>query len=423
MSSGSWSPERATGFLLERGMFGIEPGVGPMRDLLAALGDPQASLRKIHVVGTNGKSSTARFAAHLAAAAGSRAGAFLSPHLTGFEQRILLPGPAGPVESSAGEFAVAVGTVAVAAEKLEGDWTNGRSLTQFELVTAAAFLQMAEAGVEVGVIEAGMGGRFDATNVLGSGVVALTSVGFDHEAWLGNDLASIAAEKLAVVGKGDVLVVGADPDPAVAGSIADAVAREGVRLVRAPADPGEAIELAAVGSFQRRNFALALAAVVELCGQVPAAAVEQVAASVTVPGRLEPIGTAPDTYVDAAHNPDGIRALAAELVDLAGGRDVVAVVGILADKDASGMFGAMLGRVKSLVVTSAGGPRSIEAAELGRIAVGAGFPEPKVEPDPRRAVESARVLAGADGLVVCTGSIQLVGELVSEPGQRVVTAL
>jgi len=413
------SREEALSFLLDRGMFGIEPGVEAMRELLLALGDPQLSFRKIHVVGTNGKSSTARFAVNLCARRGLRAGGFLSPHLTGFRQRVLLPGAAGPIESGEGQFADAIGTVAAAVEEIEDGGT--RRITQFEAVTAAAFLLMAREGVEVGVVEAGLGGRLDATNVLGGGAVVLTSVSLDHCEWLGETVEAIAHEKLAVVAPGDTLVVAPGLPAEVAGAVAAATAVSGRTAVIAPSDPGDGIELAAAGGFQRRNLALAATAVGELVGTCSTEELAAVAASVTVPGRLQQVGERPDVFVDGAHNVEAMRTLAHEVGALAHGREVTAVVGVLSDKDASGMLDAMLGHVSNLVVTCPQGPRALPAVELASVATRRGLPLADTIADPRAALERAIGIAGPDGIVVCAGSLQLAGELLSAPGERQVT--
>lgn len=424
MSGAPRSRDEAIGFLLERGMFGIEPGTGTMTELLAALGDPQLSFAKLHVVGTNGKSSTARFAAHLAAAAGRVAGAYVSPHLTGFEQRVLLPGSGGAPEEATSElFVDSLGEVIERALELESAGDRQRSVTQFELVTATAFLMMQRAGVEVGVVEAGMGGRLDATNVLGSGVVALTSIGLDHQQWLGDDLASIAREKLAVVRQGDMLAVAPGLPDEVRAAVEEAAERSGRDAVIAPGDPGEAVELAALGSFQRCNLALAIESVAALVGRPDIRDVEAVADRVTVPGRLELVERAPDTFVDSAHNVEGVAALVGELGSLADGRRTVFVVAVLADKDASGMIALMQPLADAVVTTRPEVERALDAGDLAGIARSVGVEAVEAVTDPRAAVERARSLAGPDGVVVCAGSIQLAGEILSEPGSRQVTGL
>lgn len=423
MSGGVWSPERAAGFLLERGMFGIEPGTAGIEELLARLGDPQLSFRKLHVVGTNGKSSTARYAAHLLARRGIRAGAFLSPHLAGFEQRVLVPATVGPVECDPGRFADAAGSVIEAAVELEGEWDDRRVLTQFELVTATAFLLLSRHGVDAAAIEAGMGGRLDSTNVLGEGVVCLTSVSLDHTEWLGADVGSIAREKLAVVRPGDALVVSPRLPAGVEAAIDEAVERSGRPLTVASDEAADRIGFAALGDFQRCNLAIAAAAVRTLLDSDDPVAVRDVAAEVVIPGRLQRISERPEVLVDCAHNPEAAARLIDEVGSIAAGRPVVAVIGVLADKDASGMLDAILGGVKSLFVTTPDSPRALPASELARIAGEIGDRRVEVIERPREALAAAVREAGEDGLVICAGSIALIGELVHEAHERTVTAL
>src|SRR4051794_23775551 len=184
-------------------------GLERIRRLLTALGSPQAAFRAVHVVGTNGKSSTTRFAAAMLEAHGLRAGAYLSPHLTTFAERIRI----GDADLPGDDFGAAVERAAEAARKVERGLEDGELVTQFELLTAAAFSALAEAGVDVAVVEAGLGGRWDATNVLDAPVVVLTNVGLEHTRWLGPTVRDIAQEKLAVVragGDGVTLVLGDD---------------------------------------------------------------------------------------------------------------------------------------------------------------------------------------------------------------------
>ena len=404
-------------------MFGMRPGLDRIRLLLSRLGNPQLEFRPIHIVGTNGKSSTARFAAHLLAERGLAAGAYISPHLIGFEERVLLPAANGVREATADEFADAVGTVMGAVDGVEPELPNDDRITQFEIVTAAAFELFRRNGVEAAAIEAGMGGRFDATNVLGTGVVALTSVGLDHTQWLGGDRSAIAAEKLAVVKPGDLLVLAAEAGQGLDAELAEAASRSGRPLMTAGAVPGDGIELAAAGSFQLRNIALAEKAVDALLGESDPAAVARVAAKVRIPGRLMKVASTPDTWVDAAHNPDGIAQLAGELGSIALGRDIVCVFGVLADKDHKSMCSELVDKIKVVIATEPENPRSLSAARLAESLRLAGHSEVLTEPDPRQALAKAREIAGRDGVVLATGSVHLVGDLLSEPGQRTVTAL
>ncbi len=200
----TWSAARAERHLLSLELFGMRFGLERMRRLLTALGSPQSSFRAIHVVGTNGKSSTVRFAEAMLEAHGVRSGAYLSPHLTTFAERIRV----GCADVTPLEFGRTVERAAKAAKKVERGLDEDDKVTQFELLTAAAFSELSRAEVDVAVIEAGLGGRYDATNVLNAPVVVLTNVGLEHTRWLGPTITDIAGEKLAVVPAGGTVVCG-----------------------------------------------------------------------------------------------------------------------------------------------------------------------------------------------------------------------
>src|SRR5690349_6051336 len=251
----TWDLARAEEHLLSLELFGMRFGLERMRRLLTVLGSPQERFRAVHVVGTNGKSSTVRFTAALLEAHGVRTGSYLSPHLTSYAERIRI----GDADISARDFAAAIQRTAAAAAKVNR--TSDEPVTQFELLTAAAFSELARREVEVAVVEAGLGGRCDSTNVLGAEVVVLTNVGLEHTRWLGPTIRDIAGEKLAVVREGATLVLGDDqPD------VAELAAATGARIVRpepvVAASPGRARLAAApaLPGYQRGNFAVAQAA-------------------------------------------------------------------------------------------------------------------------------------------------------------------
>ncbi|MDP9399898.1 MAG: Mur ligase family protein, partial [Actinomycetota bacterium] len=228
-----WTAREAERWLLSREMFGMRLGLERMRALLAALGDPAPAPALVHVVGTNGKSSTVRMTAAILERHGLRAGGYLSPHLVSFTERIRV----GDADLGDDAFAAAVARTAQAAEGVERRLGEDR-VTQFEALTAAAFVALEGHRLDVAVLEAGLGGRHDATNVVDAGVVVLTNVDLEHTRWLGDTIAAIAREKLAVLGPGATLVVGADLHPDALAEAELAAARHGARLVRAPADPG-----------------------------------------------------------------------------------------------------------------------------------------------------------------------------------------
>jgi dihydrofolate synthase/folylpolyglutamate synthase len=377
--------------------FGWRLGLERMHKLTTALGLPQHRFASIHVVGTNGKSSVTRMAAALLEAHGVPSGACLSPHAARWTERTLIRGE----EISPGAWAEAVEQVAHAAEAVNRTLEEGDVVTEFEAATAATFVALARARVEAAAIEAGLGGRLDATNTIPSRVTVLTSIGLDHTEWLGETELEIAAEKLAVLRDQTTLVLGLVSAPVR--ELAERTAAEhGARLLVAPEDPGPSLQLRAPGGFQRRNFALAAAAVEAFLGELDPETVAAVAARVEVPGRLERIAAAPPTYLDAAHNPDGAAALAEALPAVVEGRRVVACLAVLADKDAAAMVAALAPALDAAVCTEVPpealrahgrpGARSRPAAELAVLLEEAGV-RAEAEPDFAAAMRRARELA------------------------------
>jgi dihydrofolate synthase/folylpolyglutamate synthase len=422
---------QAEEYLLSLELFGMRFGLDRMHRLMTVLGLPQRRFASIHVVGTNGKSSTVRFCAAILERHGLRTGSYTSPHLGSFRERIEV----GEKPVAEADFAAAVARAAQAAELVNRTAEPDDQVTQFEALTAAAYHELARRGVEVAVIEAGLGGRFDATNVIPSKVQVLTSVGLEHTRWLGPTLRDIAEEKLDVVRDHATLVTGeldaesravaervarerhatlVAVDPAGAGDLAHADAGR-----FAPADLG--LALRAPGRFQRGNFAIAAAAAEAFLGRpLDAAAVESAARETTIPGRVEIVADDPLTVYDGAHNPAGARALAESLGDVFGERRPrVAVIGVLEDKDAAAMLGALLPHVDRAVYTRSRNPRALSPATLASLAGQLGGPPAETVADPRAAVAHARSLAGPEGAVVATGSIYLVADLVrADPSAR-----
>jgi len=384
-------------------------GLDRMHRLTTALGMPQHRFASIHVVGTNGKSSVARMTVALLEAHGVSAGACVSPHAASWRERTLVHGEG----IGAAEFAAAVGRVAQAAEVVNRSLDEGEAVTQFEAATAATFVALAAARVQVGVIEAGLGGRLDATNTIPSRVTVLTSVGLDHTEWLGETEAEIAAEKLAVLRDHSTLVVGRVSPEVMA--LAEQTAREqGARLIRAPEDLGPELRLRSPGGFQRRNFALAMTAAEAFLGELDPERVAAVATTLTIPGRLERVAEDPPAFLDAAHNPDGAAALAEALPEVAGGRPVVACLAILADKDAAAMVAALAPALDRAVCTEIPteelrahgrpGATSHPAAELVRLCDAEGLPA-EAEPHFGEALDRARSLAlESSGALLVAGS-------------------
>jgi dihydrofolate synthase / folylpolyglutamate synthase len=402
------TPDQAEAYLLDLELFGMRFGLDRMHKLMTVLGMPQRRFASIHVVGSNGKSSTVRMIAAILERHGIRTGSYTSPHLRSFAERIEV----GEQPVSGSDFAAAVSRVAHAAELVNRTAEPDDRVTQFEALTAAAYHELARRGVEVAVIEAGLGGRYDATNVIPSKVQVLTSVGLEHTRWLGPTLTDIAEEKLDVVRRLGTLVTG-DLQPEVEAVADRVVAERGAKLVRAPAEAE--VPQRALGSFQRTNFALARTAAAAFLGdRLDQSAVDRAAAEVEVPGRMQVVGERPLVIHDGAHNPAGAAALAAALPEVVEGRRTVAVIGVLDDKDAAGMLRELLPRADAVVFTRSANPRSLSPATLVSVAAQLGGPPAEAVGDPGAAVERARELAGPDGAVVATGSIYLIADLVRE---------
>ncbi len=386
-------------------------GLERMHRLNTALGMPQNRFASIHVVGTNGKSSVTRMIAALLEAHGLRTGACVSPHPERWSERVLIGGE----QIDEGAFAAAVERTAQAAETVKRGLEEDDAVTQFEVATGAAFVAFAAARVQVAVIEAGLGGRLDATNTIPSKVTVLTSIGLDHTELLGETELEIAAEKLAVLRDQTTLVRGR-VSAAVAELAGRTATERGAKLVIAPEDPGEEVKLRAPGRFQRRNFALASAAAEAFLGTtLDSAVVAEVAATLAVPGRLERIGDDPLTFLDVAHNPDGAAALAEALGEVLGGRPVVACLAALADKDADAMIRALAPVVEYAVCTELDpaalearglpGVRSHSAGKLAAACADAGIPAEQ-QTELSVALDRGRKLAGErdGGVLLVTGS-------------------
>jgi dihydrofolate synthase / folylpolyglutamate synthase len=343
-----------------------EFGLERMRALLSRLGNPQRAYPSIHIVGTNGKTTTARILEAMLEAEGLTVGTYTSPHVLGWSERIRVGGAEADLES-------AVERVRPPAEEL--------GATQFEVLTAAALAHFEASGVDVAVVEAGLGGRHDATNVVRSSVQVLTNVALEHTDHLGDTREAIAAEKLAVVQPGSTVVLG-EPE------WADLARANGAEV------------LIHAG---RSNLALALAAGEAFLGRPVDAAP---ARELVLPGRLERRGEAPLEIWDGAHNLPAVGYLLGRLPS----REYVLVLSILADKDVDGMLAALSPLGERVIVTSSSNPRALAPEELGRHAEPF-FPEIQEISDPVAALESARSAAGEDGAVLVTGSLYLLADL------------
>jgi dihydrofolate synthase / folylpolyglutamate synthase len=421
----AWSEAQAERHLRSLELFGMRFGLDRMRRMMTVLGSPQLRFDTIHVVGTNGKTSTTRMIAAILERHGLRTGAYTSPHLSSYTERVQV----AEQDLDGDVFAAAIARAAWAAERVNRTLSEDDHVTQFELLTAAALWEMAEQGVEVAVLEAGLGGRYDATSVISSRVTVLTNVGLEHTRWLGPTLKDIAEEKLAVLQPHTTLVLGADlAEPAL--DVAGRVARErAARIIRVRAAPAS-LPLRARGSFQQRNFALARAAAEAYLkdphslraeaagagsdGALDERAIRDAAVSTTVRGRLQVIDGEPLTVFDGAHNPHAIAALVESLPEVLDGRPTALVLGVLEDKDAAGMLAALLGVCERAWFTAPPSSRALSPAALQSLARQLGFDAVACEPAPWRALaEARRWAAERTGAVLVTGSVYLVGELLA----------
>jgi dihydrofolate synthase / folylpolyglutamate synthase len=384
-----------------------------MRRLCTLLGMPQNRFASIHVVGTNGKTSVTRMTAALLEAHGVSTGAYVSPHIRSWRERVLIRGE--PISEDA--FMDAMERAEESAQVADRSAGDEGPITQFELLTAAAFVAFAAARIQYAVIEAGLGGRLDATNVIPSKLTVLTSVGFDHTEWLGETLEEIAAEKVAVLRDHTTLVTGELPAAVET-------------LVKAEAERHHAdsiwvsVEaLADQVTYRDRNLALAESAARQLLGALDPEAIRALR-EITIPGRAQRVPGDPPTIYDAAHNVDGARALAEALPGLAGGREVVCCLAILEGKDATGIVGALAPAVMRFVCTEipperiegSGRPggRSRPALEMAALCRKAGA-EAEAIPDPLEAWERARELAmERDGVALAAGSHYLLSSIWTE---------
>ena len=417
------------------------PDLERITDVLDLLGSPQQAFASVHITGTNGKTTTARMVDALLREFGLRTGRYTSPHLQSVVERIAVDGdPVGPER-----FAAAYDDVAPYVELVDG--RHSERMTFFEVLTAMAFATFADVPVDVAVVEVGLGGRWDATNVLSSPVVVVTPIGLDHVGILGDTVEAIAAEKAGIVHPGAVVVEA--PQPRGAAAVIAARADEvGATVVRAGTDFGVRTRAVAVGgqllalqglagvydevflplhgAHQAGNAASALAAVEAFFGAgVGGAAsgrgpldidvVRAAFAGVTSPGRLEIVRRSPTVILDGAHNPAGAAALASALEEEFDFDRLVAVVAVLDDKDVAGLIEALEPVVSSVVATTNGSPRALPAdalADVARDVLGdqrvevAGRLDDAIE----AAVTAAEVGPLGGGGVLVTGSIVTVGE-------------
>ena len=378
----------------------VQPSLERVEAVLDLLGNPERTYRVVHVTGTNGKTSTVRMIERLLAATGMRTGRFTSPHLATIRERIALDGEPIGEEGFIAAWEDVAPCIRLVDERSQS--AGGPRLSFFEVLTVMALAAFADHPVDVAVVEVGLGGTWDSTNVVPSDVEVITPVGRDHCAWLGDSLEEIAANKAGIIKDGATLITAAQP-AAVQAVIAAAAAEHGVvwrreldpeedpgepgagvlRVVdRTPAVGGQMVVLATAaavyedvfvplhGDYQARNALLALAAVEAVFGgrALPAKVVEDGFASVTSPGRLEVLRSSPTVLVDAGHNPHGVSALVGAVEEVFDFRHLVAVVGVMADKDAEGILSVLEPVTDAVVVVPIDSPRAMDVEDLADIA-------------------------------------------------------
>ena len=411
--------QEAIAYIHSYNWLGSKPGLERTRELLERMGHPERELRFVHVLGTNGKGSTAAMLASVLQAAGYVTGLYTSPYLFRFHERMQVNG----IPVSDEELAAATQATRQHAEAMS------EHPTEFELVTAVAFEFFRRKGCDIVVLEAGMGGRLDSTNVIPSPeAVVLTRIGLDHTAELGDTLEAIAGEKAAVVKPG-CSVVAYQQQPSVMAVFEEACRRADTRLH--PADFSqlrvrqddldgqvfdyrdlEGLHIALLGPHQRCNAAVVVETALALRERgwvITEEALRQGLARARWPGRFELVCRSPRFIVDGGHNPQCAQSVADGLRDYFPGEKAVFLIGVLADKDYRSLTACLAPLAKRFVTVTPDSGRALEAAELGRLLEEAyGLPV-TVCPSIAQGVETAKALAGPDGLAVSVGSLYLTG--------------
>jgi len=394
-----------------------------VRRLLALMGEPQRAFKAVHIAGTKGKGSTAAMIESVLRAGGYRTGLYTSPHLHTFRERIVVAGELIPEEGVSGLV-----------DDIQPLVAQVEDVTTFEIITCLAFAWFARQGVEWAVVEVGLGGRLDATNVLDPELTVIAPISYDHTAILGETLAEIAAEKAGIIKPGVPLVSAPQPDEALA-VIRDAAGRQGAPLTllgrdwtwqvgaagldgqsftvrKGEGDITRELFLPLLGEHQVANAATAVAAIdlLEQGGlELPATALREGLGAVRWPGRLEILNREPLVVADGAHNGDSARKLAAALGDLGTSRRLTIVLGGSPDHLTSDLLGALLPAAARVIATQSSHPRAASAAWVQDRAAELGF-EVEVSESVAQALDLALAGAGPQDLICCTGSLFVAGE-------------
>jgi len=411
----------------------LRPRLEPTRRAVELLGDPQKAYRVIHVTGTNGKTSTTRFIERILREHGLRTGRFTSPHLVHLNERMSIDG-----EPVSNEVLFEVwNDISPILEMVDAELeaAGDTKLTFFEALAVLGFAVFADAPVDVLVLEVGMGGEWDSTNVADGDVAVFTPVALDHMERLGNTIAEIAKTKSGII-KQDALVVSStqtgealDVISAKAKSTAESlkVLGDDFAVVRKSVDGnGQRITIKGLagtyndlflplfGSYQADNLALAIAAVESFLGGGESPIHDEIlriaVADASSPGRLQVVDRKPLTIIDAAHNPNGAQSLANALDEYFGAPKAIGIIGVLGDKDARGLLEALHGSFDEVILTRSTSPRALEPEALADIAVEF-FERVSVAPDLESALNQARESVEQDGAIVITGSVSMAGDL------------
>jgi dihydrofolate synthase / folylpolyglutamate synthase len=435
------SPEyRATlDTLFARRRFGVRPGLEVIRALCEGLDHPETRFPSVHLTGSKGKGSTAAFTEAILRAHGRRTGLFTSPHLASYRERIQVDRT--PIPRAA--VVEGVQRIDALADRLRAEQTIDRAPTFFEVTTALGLDWFARSGVEVGVIEVGMGGRLDGTNVVAARVGVVTTIELEHTELLGATREAIAREKAGILKPGMTGLLGEIP-PGPRGVLEYEADRAGVPLwhlgeeievehrtlseegqgfdVRWPSGAVEGVELPLFGTFQAGNAALAIAAAARFLaatdGTFSAAAARQGLRAVTWPGRLERIARRPDLFYDVAHTAESARAVArslAEIAPLADPTENAVVFGCLRGKPVDTILESLSTVAQTIVLVPVRSERAIPTGDLRAAAVGL-FRRVVLAPTPRDGVTLARASTGEDGFTLVVGSDYLIGELLRPSG-------
>ena len=417
----------------------VQPTLDRVTEALDILGDPQNSYPSVHITGTNGKTSTTRMIDALLGAFGVRTGRFTSPHLVDVRERITIEGDS----ISPDEFVRTWEDIAPYIEMVDRAHaeTDGTKLSFFEVFTVMAFAAFADHPVDAAVVEVGMGGRWDATNVIDAGVGVIMPIAIDHEKWLGSTIREIAEEKAGIIKPGQIVIVAKQQEEALRvieerAAQVDAIVRlEGrdyevldrqlgvggqMITVRTPAAVYEDVFVPLFGDYQASNAAAAIAAVEAFMGgrALDAKVVEAGMLSATSPGRLQVVRHSPTIIVDAAHNPAGAHTLGESISEAFDFERVVGVYSAMGDKDIEGVLGEVEPYLDSIVITQMPGPRAKPAEEIAQIAREVfGSDRVDVQEDILEAIatavnlgESGDESAPVTGVVVF-GSVLLAGEV------------